>query len=166
MEKSCGIVLFYSDEFLVIQHSTESNDVKGHWDFPKGHVENNETELETAIRELQEETGIDDFRLIDNFKHSVKSNLKDLDPKKSKIIVKDILKLNLNDLPKKIDIIIHLAAISSLPECQNDPLYAYKVNVLGTIKILELARNFKIKKFIFQTHFYLIIIFQIILFKF
>lgn len=88
---------------------------------------------------------------IDNFKHSVKSNLKDLDPKKSKIIDKDILKLNLSDLPKKIDIIIHLAAISSLPECQNDPSYAYKVNVIGTIKILELARNFKIKKFIFSS---------------
>ena len=56
MEKSCGIVLFHSDDFLVIQHSTESNEVEGHWDFPKGHIENNETELETATRELHEET--------------------------------------------------------------------------------------------------------------
>ena len=71
MEKSCGIVLFHSDEFLVIQHSTESNEVQGHWDFPKGHVEDNESELETATRELQEETGIDDFRLINNFRQKI-----------------------------------------------------------------------------------------------
>ncbi len=75
MEKSCGIILFHSDEFLVIQHPTESNDVKGHWDFPKGHVEDNETELETATRELQEETGIDNFKLIDNFRHKITYNI-------------------------------------------------------------------------------------------
>jgi len=71
MEKSCGIVLFYSDEFLIIQHSTKSDEVEGHWDFPKGHVEGNETDLETATRELYEETGIDNFRLIDNFRHKI-----------------------------------------------------------------------------------------------
>tara|TARA_B100000579_G_C22064888_1_gene503158 strand:+ start:93 stop:506 length:414 start_codon:yes stop_codon:yes gene_type:complete len=75
MEKSCGIVLFHSDEFLVIQHSTESNEVKGHWDFSKGHVEDNESELETAARELQEETGIVDFRLIDNFRQRITYNV-------------------------------------------------------------------------------------------
>jgi len=75
MEKSCGIVLFFSDEFLIIQHSTESNEVKGHWDFPKGHVEDDETELETATRELQEETGIDNFKLIDNFRHKITYNI-------------------------------------------------------------------------------------------
>ena len=48
MEKSCGIVLFHSEDFLIIQHSADSNGGEGHWDFPKGHVENNETELETA----------------------------------------------------------------------------------------------------------------------
>jgi 8-oxo-dGTP pyrophosphatase MutT (NUDIX family) len=29
------------------------------WSFPKGHVEKNETELETAKREIMEETGLD-----------------------------------------------------------------------------------------------------------
>ena len=32
---------------------------KGHWDFPKGHVEEGETEVQTAIREVKEETNID-----------------------------------------------------------------------------------------------------------
>ena len=71
MEKSCGIVLFHSDEFLIIQHSVKPNVTEGHWDFPKGHVEENETEFETAVRELKEETGITDFLLIDNFKHRI-----------------------------------------------------------------------------------------------
>ena len=31
----------------------------GYWSFPKGHVENSETEEETAKREIKEETGID-----------------------------------------------------------------------------------------------------------
>ena len=87
MEKSCGIVLFYSEEFLLIQHSTESNKIKGHWDFPKGHIENNETELETAIRELQEETGIDDFRLIDNFRHKITYSVN----RNNKVIPKEVI---------------------------------------------------------------------------
>ena len=74
MEKSCGIVLFNSDEFLLIQHPTKSNGDEGHWDFPKGHVEGIETELETAKRELIEETGIVNFRLFDGFRHRIEYN--------------------------------------------------------------------------------------------
>ena len=33
--------------------------VGGHWSFPKGHVEPGETEEQTALREIKEETGID-----------------------------------------------------------------------------------------------------------
>lgn len=78
MEKSCGIVLFHSDEFLLIQHPSKLNGREGHWDFPKGHVEGNETELETAKRELVEETGIVDFKIFNGFRHGIKYNfLKD-----------------------------------------------------------------------------------------
>lgn len=54
-EISCGAVISKPDEnkLLVIKHSNG-----GHWGFPKGHVENNETEEETAKREILEETGI------------------------------------------------------------------------------------------------------------
>ena len=57
-EKSCGAVVFRkyhgNIELLLIKHV-----VGGHWSFPKGHVEAGETEAETAIREIKEETGID-----------------------------------------------------------------------------------------------------------
>jgi 8-oxo-dGTP pyrophosphatase MutT (NUDIX family) len=74
MEKSCGIVLFRSEDFLLIQHSDKLG-VKGHWDFPKGHIEGNETELETATRELEEETGIREFQLVDDFKERISYNI-------------------------------------------------------------------------------------------
>lgn len=52
-EKSCGIVVFDNNKVLLIKHNG------GHISFPKGHVESNETEKETAIREVREETGIE-----------------------------------------------------------------------------------------------------------
>ncbi len=52
-EKSCGAVVFDNDKVLLVKHRA------GHVDFPKGHVEKNETEEETAIREVKEETNID-----------------------------------------------------------------------------------------------------------
>ena len=87
MEKSCGIVLFNSDEFLIIQHSVKPNEDEGHWDFPKGHVEENETELETAVRELKEETGIIDILLIDNFKHRITYNFR----KNNELMAKEVI---------------------------------------------------------------------------
>ncbi len=55
-EKSCGAVIVRNEledlEVLLIHQ------VQGHWCFPKGHVEKDETEIETARREIQEETGL------------------------------------------------------------------------------------------------------------
>ena len=56
-EKSCGAIVFYlkenKEEILLIKHANS-----GHWSFPKGHVEADETETETALREIKEETGV------------------------------------------------------------------------------------------------------------
>ena len=87
MEKSCGIVLFNSDEFLLIQHPTKSNGDEGHWDFPKGHVEGNETELETAKRELIEETGIAEFKIFNGFRHRIEYNFS----KDNRIVSKEVI---------------------------------------------------------------------------
>jgi len=45
----------------------------GHWDYPKGHIEENETEKDAAVRELREETGVkeEEFELIDGFKETI-----------------------------------------------------------------------------------------------
>lgn len=52
-EKSCGCIIIENSKVLLIKQ------IKGIWGFPKGHVEKDETELETAIREVKEETNID-----------------------------------------------------------------------------------------------------------
>ena len=64
-EKSCGAVVFTrinnKINYLLIQNR------EGIYGFPKGHVEEKETEIQTAIREVYEEVGIK-VELIDGFR--------------------------------------------------------------------------------------------------
>ena len=57
-EKSCGAIIYRkyhgNTDILLIKHTNG-----GHWSFPKGHVEGNETEEETARREIKEETDLE-----------------------------------------------------------------------------------------------------------
>ena len=53
-EKSCGCVIIENNKVLLI---LQQNDA--YWGFPKGHVENGETEIQTAKREVKEEVGLD-----------------------------------------------------------------------------------------------------------
>ncbi|MBE6753228.1 MAG: NUDIX domain-containing protein [Ruminococcaceae bacterium] len=68
-EKSCGAVVFTKENgcirYLIIQSR------EGFYGFPKGHMESGETEVQTALREIAEETGlsvniIDGFRTVDS----------------------------------------------------------------------------------------------------
>ena len=53
-EKSCGCIIFNEKGEILLLHQNA-----GHWGLPKGHVEQGETEEQTAIREVKEETNID-----------------------------------------------------------------------------------------------------------
>ena len=68
-EKSCGALVYRYDNgkllLLLLRHRHG-----GHWSFPKGHVEENETETETALREVREETGLH-VSLQEGFRHTV-----------------------------------------------------------------------------------------------
>ena len=56
-EKSCGAVVYkYENGQLAILIEKMQ---KGHYSMPKGHVENDETEVQTATREIKEETNLD-----------------------------------------------------------------------------------------------------------
>ena len=55
-EKSCGAVVFTRTEGGIRYLMVRS--VWGNWGFPKGHVEEGETEEETALREIYEETNL------------------------------------------------------------------------------------------------------------
>lgn len=65
-EKSCGCIVIDEGKVLLIKQT------KGHWGLPKGHVEENETEEETALREVKEETNYDveiigDHRFVERY---------------------------------------------------------------------------------------------------
>jgi len=67
-EKSCGAVVVLTNtepKYLLLQYDA------GHWDFVKGNVELNESEKDTVIRELQEETGIVDARFLEGFREKI-----------------------------------------------------------------------------------------------
>ncbi len=64
--KSCGFLIVRGrpiDEFLLMRHPDR-------WDLPKGHVDPGESEMQCALRELAEETGItaDDIEILPNFR--------------------------------------------------------------------------------------------------
>jgi bis(5'-nucleosidyl)-tetraphosphatase len=63
---SAGAILFRDTrgrrEYLLLKSRP------GDWEFPKGGVEGEEELQQTAIREVSEEAGISDFRLIDGFR--------------------------------------------------------------------------------------------------
>lgn len=57
-EKSCGAIIFYTGKNNTRILLVKNNNGR-YWSFPKGHIEIGETEKETAIREIKEETGLD-----------------------------------------------------------------------------------------------------------
>jgi tRNA nucleotidyltransferase (CCA-adding enzyme) len=67
-EKSCGgIIVFIEDnkeKFLVIKQ------MSGYYGFPKGHMEGDETEEETALREVYEEVGLK-AKIVEGFRETL-----------------------------------------------------------------------------------------------
>ena len=64
-EKSAGAVVFRREKnkiyYLLLHYEM------GHWGFPKGHIEKGETQHQTALREIKEETGLTDITFIGDF---------------------------------------------------------------------------------------------------
>ena len=62
---TAGAVVFRGEPgkalYLLIKNS------KGHWDFPKGHIEKGETRISACRREVREETGIDQMSIVPGF---------------------------------------------------------------------------------------------------
>lgn len=69
------------------------------------------------------------------------NNKADQNKKNYKSIKKNIETMSINDIPDKIDGIIHLAAVTDVNFCDKFPAKCFKTNVLGTANILDLARK-------------------------
>jgi len=68
-EKSAGAVVFRTTKkgervFLLLLNA-------GRWDFPKGNMEDGETELQTVIREVGEETGLKDITIVPGLRKAI-----------------------------------------------------------------------------------------------
>lgn len=69
IEKSAGFILISDNIHTSGPSVLLLHYLSGHWDFPKGNIEIDETELQAATRELREETGIETFTLLPGFRH-------------------------------------------------------------------------------------------------
>lgn len=76
VEKSAGAVIFRKEGdkifYLLLHYPSSKRSAKDYWDFPKGHIEKNETLEETVRREVEEETGLKDIKLVKGFKEWIK----------------------------------------------------------------------------------------------
>ena len=76
LEKSAGAVVFRKEGnkiyYLLLHYPSGARTPRNYWDFPKGHIERGEKEIETVKREVKEETGLEDIKFIEGFKKWVK----------------------------------------------------------------------------------------------
>ncbi|MHA2038131.1 MAG: bis(5'-nucleosyl)-tetraphosphatase [Promethearchaeota archaeon] len=61
-EFSVAAIVYKEKEYLLLKYGL------GHWEFVKGHKEENESDEQTILRELEEETSITDAVIIKGFK--------------------------------------------------------------------------------------------------
>lgn len=97
----------------------------------------------------------DEIILVDNFSYGKEDNLifDDYDFR-SEIYHKDIRDIKFMEKlfeKEKFDVVYHLAGITPLPDCQNDPVESVDVNIRGTAIILDLSRRYGVKKIIYAS---------------
>jgi bis(5'-nucleosidyl)-tetraphosphatase len=67
-ERSAGAVVYRETPqgrmYLLLRNA-------GRWDFPKGGVEKGESELQTVLREVEEETGLKDLKIVPGFRKAI-----------------------------------------------------------------------------------------------
>lgn len=90
-------------------------------------------------------------RVIDNFSTGRKENLKEYE-KDIELLEGDIRNFNsvLNSV-KGIDVILHEAALPSVPRSVFDPVTTNEVNVTGTLNVLQAARSEGINRVVFAS---------------
>lgn len=89
-EKSVGLIVFRRNpqegiQYLVLYHRGS------YWNFPKGKMESGESEMETGLRELQEETGLTGVKVIDGFREQTEFFFKEQRAGKTELIKKDFI---------------------------------------------------------------------------
>ena len=88
-------------------------------------------------------------RVLDNFSTGKRENLKEFQ-KDIELIEGDIRSFHIvQKAVKGIDVILHEAALPSVPRSIKDPITTNEVNVVGTLNILEAAKDSGVKRVVY-----------------
>ncbi len=89
--------------------------------------------------------------VLDNFSTGKRSNLP-LEHPQLKIIEGDIRDTDtVFQAAEGCDAIVHLAAVASVQASVDEPIGTHEVNLVGTVKLLEAAKQHSIKRFVFAS---------------
>ena len=130
-EKSAGAIVFRKNKeikYLLLHYEA------GHWDLPKGHIEENESEQQALKREIEEETGIKDTKIVHGFKEKIKYYFKF----EGDLIQKEVIFYLTQTETKQIKISFEHIGFEWLPFEEAKEKLTYK----NAKVILEKANNF------------------------
>ena len=104
-----------------------------------------------VIERLIKDNKIKEIRVLDHLKDGSKKNINHvLKSKKVKFYKKDINNLlSIKNKFKKIDVVIHLAAMSDIVPSIVHPIKYLKTNIIGTLNILEAMRANNVNKIVY-----------------
>ncbi len=90
-------------------------------------------------------------RVLDNFATGKRENLKEFN-NDVELIEGDIRSFHIvQQAVKGIDVILHQAALPSVPRSIKDPITSNEVNVVGTLNILEAAKDAGVKRVVYAS---------------
>jgi len=92
-----------------------------------------------------------EVRVLDNFSTGQRINISEF-KNDVELIEGDIRSYHtVRQAVKGIDTVLHQAALPSVPRSINDPITTNEVNVIGTLNLLDAAKDTNVKKFVFAS---------------
>ena len=93
----------------------------------------------------------EEVRVLDNFSTGKRENLKGFG-KDVELIEGDIRSYHIvKQAVAGIDVVLHQAALPSVPRSINDPITSNEVNVGGTLNMLDASKEAGVKRFVFAS---------------
>lgn len=90
-------------------------------------------------------------RVLDNFSTGKRENLKEFNSD-IKLLESDIRSYHIvRQAVSGIEVILHQAALPSVPRSINDPITTNEVNVMGTLNILDAAKDAGIRRIVYAS---------------
>ena len=144
IERSAGAIIFRKEKdkiyYLLLHYPGASHRAeKNYWDLPKGHIEKGESEIDTVKREVKEETGIEEIKIIEGFKETIKYFFKF----KGKNILKFVTFYLAQTCQKEVKISFEHIGFCWLPFEKA----LEKLTFNNSKEILKKAHNFLLKKY-------------------